>query len=51
MNVSLEYADRPRLFQARGGHYESWFVHANHAREPRALGTAPYRCLRMGQVF
>jgi hypothetical protein len=37
MNVSLEYAERPRLEQARGGHYESWFVRANHPSEPRAF--------------
>lgn len=37
MNVSLEYAQRPRLFKARGGHYESWFIRANHPHEPRAF--------------
>jgi hypothetical protein len=37
MSASLDYAQRPRLGQARGGHYESWFVRANHPREPRAF--------------
>ena len=37
MNIDLEYAQRPRLGSARGGHYESWFLRANHPREPRAF--------------
>lgn len=37
MNVGLDYAQRPRWERARGGHYESWFIRANHPREPRAF--------------
>jgi hypothetical protein len=37
MTVSLEYAQRPRLGRAKGGHYESWFLRANHPSEPRAF--------------
>jgi len=34
---ALEFAQRPRVVAARGGHYESWFLRANHPREPRAF--------------
>lgn len=37
MNISLDYAQRPRLEGVRGGHYESWFIRANHPCEPRAF--------------
>lgn len=37
MKIGLEYAQRPRLHLARGGHYESWFLRANHPSEPRAF--------------
>ncbi len=37
MSVSVDYARRPRFGGARGGHYESWFLRANHPREPRAF--------------
>ena len=37
MSAALEYAQRPRVSAAHGGHYESWFLRANHPREPRAF--------------
>lgn len=35
--IAQEYAWRPRENSARGGHYESWFLRANHPDEPRAF--------------
>lgn len=34
---ALDYTRRPRISAGRGGHYESWFLRANHPREPRAF--------------
>ena len=51
MNLSLEYAERPRLFTARGGHYESWFIRANHPREPRARADGYWQGNSFARVF
>lgn len=37
MSATLETAQRSRLDRSRGGHYESWFLRANHPEEPRAF--------------